>query len=99
MSLPEVLLWQALRRSPCEIKFRRQHPVGPFVLDFYCPAARLGIEIDGIVHDMGSRPQRDEARAIWLTDHGIALLRIPAAEVLNSADDVAEAVIASCRRR
>ena len=48
MTRPEVLLWQVLRERPNGLRFRRQHPVGPFVLDFYCPAARLAIEVDGM---------------------------------------------------
>ena len=47
MSLPEVLLWQDLRKRPDGAKFRRQHPAGMYVLDFYCSDARLAIEVDG----------------------------------------------------
>jgi very-short-patch-repair endonuclease len=97
MTLPEVLLWRALRKEPEGVKFRRQHPVGPYVLDFYCPQARLGIEIDGIAHDMGDNPERDETRALWLAGRKIALLRVPASEVFKSVDQVAEAIVASCR--
>ncbi len=99
MSLPEVLLWQYLRRQPLGVKFRRQHPVGPFVIDFYCPMARLGMEIDGIAHSMGNRPERDAARDEWLTVRGIEILRIPAEDVLKSAVDVAEAIVRHCRCR
>jgi very-short-patch-repair endonuclease len=98
MTLPEVLLWRDLRKNPQGIKFRRQHPVGQFILDFYCPQAKLGIEIDGIVHDMGNRPDLDEARALWLAEHGITLLRIRATDVLSSLDDVIDAILASCRK-
>ena len=48
MSPPEAALWQVLRTRPEGVKFRRQHPVGPFVVDFYCPSAKLVVEIDGI---------------------------------------------------
>jgi hypothetical protein len=47
MSLPEGLLWRELRKRPSGLKFRRQHPAGIYVLDFYCAAARLAIEVDG----------------------------------------------------
>ncbi|WP_366852839.1 DUF559 domain-containing protein [Phenylobacterium sp.] len=48
MSLPEVILWTALRgREPGRPVFRRQHPIGPYVLDFYCAKARLCVEVDG----------------------------------------------------
>jgi very-short-patch-repair endonuclease len=95
MSLPEVLLWQQLRGS--EPRIRRQHPAGPYVLDFYCPAAKLGIEVDGVAHEMGDRPQRDEVRAAFFEARGVGLIRIPAAEVLASPVEIAEAVLAVCR--
>ncbi|HTT85199.1 MAG TPA: endonuclease domain-containing protein [Rhizomicrobium sp.] len=51
MTLPEVLLWNALRGGQLQnLRFRRQHPVGPYILDFYCPSARLAVEVDGAVH-------------------------------------------------
>jgi very-short-patch-repair endonuclease len=93
MSLPEVLLWQRLRRNPCGISFRRQHPIGPYVLDFYCPAARLAIEIDGIAHDMGDRPERDEVRNSWLAEQGLQVVHIEAREVLRDPDAVAEMLV------
>ncbi|HEX8527090.1 endonuclease domain-containing protein [Allosphingosinicella sp.] len=62
MSLPEVLLWQQLRGEPAGLKFRRQHPTGPYDIDFYCSDARLAIEVDGEGHNRGDRPARDMAR-------------------------------------
>jgi very-short-patch-repair endonuclease len=61
MSLPEVLLWQHARSSD-EAKFRRQHPLLRYVLDFYCAEARVCVEIDGTAHDLGSRSIADAAR-------------------------------------
>ncbi len=96
MSLPEVLLWRLLRQRPCGIKFRRQYPAGPYVLDFYAPDAKLGIEIDGIAHDMGDRPERDQARDTWLGEQGFRLVRFPATEVLASPETVADALVRLC---
>lgn len=96
LSLPEVLLWDRLRGSPGGVKFRRQHPVGAYVLDFYCAKAKLGIEIDGIAHDRGDRPVRDLQRDAWLAEQGITVVRIPATEVLKSPDDVAEMLVRRC---
>ncbi|RYB05373.1 DUF559 domain-containing protein [Lichenibacterium ramalinae] len=62
MTPPELRLWSALRRRPEGRKFRRQHPLGPYVLDFYCDEARLGVEVDGLAHDLGSAPARDRMR-------------------------------------
>jgi very-short-patch-repair endonuclease len=98
-SLPEAQLWRLLRNNPDGVKIRRQHPVGAFVLDFYCPAARVAFEIDGIVHDMGDRPARDEARDTALADLGIEVIRIPASDVLRSPEAVAEAIVRYCKKR
>jgi very-short-patch-repair endonuclease len=98
MSLPEVLLWRLLRASPEGIKFRRQHPIGSYVLDFYCPSVRIGIEIDGIVHDMGDRAAHDDARTAWLHEQKIELLRIPASDVLSSVDQIAVTIVSACRK-
>ncbi|WP_082384654.1 DUF559 domain-containing protein [Erythrobacter sp. SG61-1L] len=97
MSLPEVLLWRELRRSG--LRFRRQHPSGPFVLDFYCPSARLAIEVDGIAHDMGNRSVRDEERTAFLKVRGIDVMRVAAVEILNAPATVAEALVMACRER
>ena len=94
LSLPEVLLWQRLRGA--DVRIRRQHPVGPYVLDFYCPAAKLGIEVDGVAHEMGERPQPDEVRTIWLQSQGIDVLRIPAKDVLADPDSIADALLRLC---
>src|SRR5687768_3280166 len=80
MTRPEARLWQFLRTRPAGLKFRRQHPVGPYVLDFYCPQARLAIEVDGVAHDMGDMPVRDERCDAWLKERGLRILRIPAAD-------------------
>ena len=96
LTLPEGLLWRALRRRPDNLKFRRQHPCGPFVLDFYCESARLGIEVDGMAHDLGDRPQRDASHDRWLSDNGIRVLRIPARHVLQDLDAVIRQIISAC---
>lgn len=96
LSLPEKLLWARLRNAP--VRFRRQHPIGPYVLDFYCPAQRLAVEIDGFAHDTGERPERDEVRTEWLRNDGIDIVRIAAREVLDDPDRVAEALLRLCSK-
>ena len=93
MSLPEVLLWRNLRGSPRGIAFRRQHPIDPYVADFYCSSARLIVEIDGEAHDRGDRPSFDEERDAVLRARGYRILRIAAADVLKDADGVADAIV------
>ncbi|MFZ2998235.1 endonuclease domain-containing protein [Sphingobium sp.] len=94
LSLPEALLWRLLKGQPQAIKFRRQHPIGPYILDFYAPAQKLAIEIDGAAHDMGDRPNRDATRDAWLREQGFEVLRIPASDILKDPTQVAEAILA-----
>jgi very-short-patch-repair endonuclease len=97
MSLPEVVLCQQLRLRPEGLKFRRQHPAGPYVLDFYCEAARLCIEVDGDAHSFGDNPAADERRDTWLGEVGIRTLRIAAADVLSNLDGVLQLIDSECR--
>jgi very-short-patch-repair endonuclease len=94
MSPPEVRLWALLRRSPSGVSFRRQHPVGPYVADFYCPAAKLVIEIDGQIHDY--TVDRDEARDDYMCGLGLRILRIPPPEVMADAMCVADGLVRLC---
>jgi very-short-patch-repair endonuclease len=99
MTKPEIMIWQLLRQSPNGHKFRKQHPAGPYSLDFFCAKANLAIEIDGFAHDTGGRPARDAQRDKWLRDHRIDTLRIPAIDVLKDAQCAAEAIIATVEDR
>jgi very-short-patch-repair endonuclease len=73
MTPSERLLWYMLKGDALRLHFRRQHPIGPFILDFYCASAKLGVEVDGPVHDetAGYDTRRDE----WLAKEGIRVLR------------------------
>ncbi|MES2121030.1 MAG: endonuclease domain-containing protein [Pseudomonadota bacterium] len=88
MSLPEVLLWRELRKKSDGIQFRRQHPAGPYVLDFFCATRNLAVEVDGEAHNRGEQPARDAVRDEWLRQQGIRVIRIPAADVLGNLDAV-----------
>jgi len=84
MSLPEVVLWQALRKGRLAgLRFRRQHPFGPYILDFYCAATRLAVEVDGLVHDTQSASNHDARRDAWLAQQGVTVLRVRAGDVLQ----------------
>jgi very-short-patch-repair endonuclease len=96
MSLPEVLLWRLLRGRPMGVKFRNQHPIGAYVADFYCAKRRLIVEIDGIAHDMGNRPERDARRDEWLRKTGMEVVRISAKDVLRDPEAVAASLVALC---
>ncbi|WP_457311832.1 endonuclease domain-containing protein [Sphingomonas sp. UYAg733] len=92
MSLPEAMLWRRLRGQKSGLKFRRQHPVGPYVIDFYCREAALAIEVDGGGHNRGERPQRDERRDAFLQENGLNVLHVAAARILKDPDAAAEAI-------
>ena len=81
MTYAERTLWQMLRRNQAGLRFRRQHPVGPYVLDFYCPAIGLCVEVDGPTHDELEGIERDLQRDAWLLAHGVRVLRITTAEL------------------
>ncbi|HEX7710420.1 MAG TPA: DUF559 domain-containing protein [Sphingomonadaceae bacterium] len=97
MTLPEVLLWQLLRGKPEGVKFRKQHPIGDFVADFYCDSAKTIIEVDGEAHDMGYRPERDERRDAELSSGGYRTVRVLAADVLRDPEGMAEAIVIDCK--
>jgi very-short-patch-repair endonuclease len=96
MSLPEVLLWRSLRTRPMGLKFRKQHPIGNFVADFYCDAAKTIVEIDGIAHDAGNRPDRDLRRDAILKTEGYRIIRIPTADVLEAPELIADSIVTLC---
>ena len=79
MSVTEQILWKNVRNKNLGFVFRRQHPVGPYVLDFYCSEANLCVELDGEQHNCQADARRDE----YLAELGIATLRIPNVEFLE----------------
>ena len=99
MSLPETMLWRELRKRPGGHKFRRQHPAGDFVLDFYCAKARLDIEVDGWVHDSPARAEQDRKRSNFLRSQGIATTRIPAQRVFEDLEAVVRRIVVICDER
>jgi very-short-patch-repair endonuclease len=98
MQRSEVLLWVRLRgREPGQPSFRRQHPIGPYIADFYCSASKLVIEVDGGVHNEEDRMARDHWRDEAIRARGCRVLRIDAKDVLRDPDSVAERVRAEAR--
>lgn len=94
MTHAEVLLWLGLKGHSHEgFSFRRQHPIGPYIADFYCAKARLIIEVDGQIHEREDRPQRDALRDQWFEAQVIETVRISAVDVLADAHDVSDGVL------
>lgn len=99
MSLPEVLLWREMRKRPKELKFRRQHPAGIYILDFFCAKAKLAIEIDGFAHDTEDASRMDTARSHFLRSQGVATLRVPAKVVLEDLEAAMARIVEVCQER
>jgi very-short-patch-repair endonuclease len=104
LSDAEQKLWRSLRRDQIGgLSFRRQHAVGPYVLDFYCPAIRLAIEVDGGQHNLTHERRRDQARTEWLQKKGIHLIRFWNNDVFGNLDGVLSEIVrvseALCARR
>lgn len=85
-TLAERRLWERLRLLP--IRFRRQAPIGPYVVDFACHAARLVVEVDGGVHDRTDVALRDLERDNWLSTQGYRVLRIANRRVIEDIESV-----------
>lgn len=90
---PEARLWSRLKGKPDGVHFRKQHPIGRFIVDFYCAAARLVIEIDGQFHTLPEVEARDEIRSKWLESQGLVIMRISAADVMLDPDETALGVV------
>ena len=97
-SPPEFRLWSYLQQRPGALKFRKQHPFDRCTVDFYCPAARLVIEVDGDGRWMGDNPSRDARRDAWLRARGLEVLRFDARDVMNAVDSVVTAILLAARR-
>ncbi|NMM28975.1 MAG: endonuclease domain-containing protein [Glaciimonas sp.] len=91
MTDAEALLWKLLRnRLLAGAKFRRQHPVGRYILDFYCDGRKLGIELDGGQH--GEAVAYDQVRDQWLRGQGIHIMRFWNNQMLTETEGVLESI-------
>jgi very-short-patch-repair endonuclease len=94
MTDAEARLWRALRRDQLNgLSFRRQHPVGPYTVDFYCSKMRLAVEVDGGQH-AALRKQSDDRRTAWLAEKGITVVRYWNNDVLSNLDGVLSDLLA-----
>jgi very-short-patch-repair endonuclease len=87
----ETALWDALRdRGLDGLKFRRQRPLGPFVVDFVCLEARLVVEVDGPIHD--EQAEQDDYRAEFIASYGFRVLRVSNDDVLTDLATVLDRI-------
>ena len=97
MTPPERRLWNALKTRPDGLKFRKQHEHGPYYLDFFCYEAAVAVEVDGLAHELGSNPQRDERRDAWFASRGIQTVRVAATDVRDNLEGVVTYIVDACR--
>jgi very-short-patch-repair endonuclease len=90
-TISEAILWERLRRRELGVRFRRQHPLGDVILDFYAPSVRLAVEVDGSAHDA----ERDARRDAWLARRGVRVVRVQAWMVERHISVVLEVIRAA----
>ena len=96
----EAFLWTQLKnRQLCGKKFRRQHSVGPYILDFYCPEVRLAVELDGAPHFNAIGQERDGIKDRYLEEQGIVVLRFENRDVFEDLEYVLGVIRKNCERR
>jgi very-short-patch-repair endonuclease len=100
MTDAELRLWSRLRRKQIHlVQFYRQKPIGPYILDFYAPAAALVIEVDGAHHLERAQAVRDQRRTEYLRKQGLHVLRFSDREALLEIEGVVEAIAAEVQVR
>jgi very-short-patch-repair endonuclease len=98
-TLPERLLWSKVRNNQLGFAFRRQHSIGPYIVDFYCPMARLIVEVDGDSHVTSEAELRDSERDEYLWDLGYEVIRFSTEDVKEALDGVCMKIRERCEER
>ena len=94
----EAALWVRLRnRKQCRFKFRRQHPIGNYVADFWCPVARVVVELDGCSH--AETKEHDAIRDAWMVERNIVVLRFNNRRLEESLERVLQEIVSACERQ
>jgi len=97
MTPQERKLWYALRGKQLRgLRFRRQHPFPPYILDFYCHSHKLVVELDGGQHNEPANVDYDQQRTAWIESQGLRVLRFWNNEVDKNLDGVLDAIVEAC---
>lgn len=98
MTDAEACLWRALRRDQLHgFSFRKQHPIGPYTVDFYCSRLHLAVEVDGGQH-AEQRKRADDRRTLWLAEKGVTVVRYWNNDVLSNLEGVLSDLVAHIER-
>ena len=96
----ERALWKRLRaRQISGVKFRRQMPIGPYIVDFASLDTRIVVELDGGQHAISPQQEHDETRGDWLEEQGFTILRFWNTDVLNNMDGVLSSILDAIQQR
>jgi cyclase len=93
MTDAEQILWGYLKAKPNGFKFRRQHPLGIYIADFYCHKLKLVIELDGSIHDNIEVKQNDAIRQKLIEEDGITVIRFTNKEIMNNVQNVLKQLV------
>ena len=93
MTDAEVILWSRLRRGTANgLHFRKQHPIGPYIVDFACTRTHLVVEVDGDTHSTDAELEHDRQRDLYLKSHGWCVFRVTNEDVYKRLDSVIEGI-------
>jgi len=96
MTKSEAVLWKNINCSSLGYKFRRQHGIGKYVVDFYCPKLKLAVEVDGITHSGKEAFEKDIVREKFLKSNGITVRRYNSGQVLDDLKNVLDDLYNVC---
>lgn len=94
---PEKILWRELRASQLGFKFRRQHGIGKYIVDFYCSEKKLVVEIDGDSHYQNGQQRKDNDRDTFINSLEIKVLRFTNDEVMKNLEGVLEILLSELK--
>ena len=95
----ERILWSKIRNKQQKYKFRRQYSVGKYILDFYCPRVKLGIEVDGATHSTNVEIKKDIEKEKFIGRFGIKIIRFNNFDIYNEIDSVLTEINYQCEKR
>ncbi len=99
MTAAEKMLWDRFYKNQLGVRIRRQHPIGKYIVDFYCHEAKLIKEIDGDIHLIKENKEHDIGREVCLNEFGIEIIRFTNDEVMNNVEEVIQKIKSKIEQR